>query len=1158
MRSTEYMLTTRLTKRWRWWIVGLAYVILLGWIIWINFPRSEYFTGWDALHPEFNLSANWQRALTAGWQEQYGVGALGGHGFAALLPHVITIWLISWLPMWSIRPVFLLGCYMLGGIGMLLFLRALLIPLTKQWRLGNYLPWVSGVGGLYYLLNLSTIQQFYVPLEAFVVQFALWPWCWLMILKILKQLTWRRLAGLALICLVGSMQGFIPSLFVAFMLGLAVYLLVWWWGESFRKSELKKVGAIYSTVILVNLYWLLPFGYYVFNNQSDFLSAYNNLVSTPEFVNKSLGYGDFKSVAFLKSFLLEGEQPLGKVFEPWLKHLDHSVVIIAGWLLVGVIGSGLIYGIFKCREPKIRALGIMTVVLFGMLAHAVFPFSLFWIGIQSLFPLFEQAFRTSFTKFGLGLAFGYAAFLSIGVLTGLRVCQRYFNSKALRFVWVSLVITAIIIWGWPVFTGNLYNRQLKVQIPNAYFQLMDYFNQEGEGRIAELPIECAEGWYTRPWGYYGSGFWWYGVKQPVLARTFDVWSRHNENFYWEALYALRQPDYSGLDEVLNKYQVKWVVLDPNLIHCSNENGLTYQQDLASYFEQHEGFQQTQKLSNSQLAEPMTIYQVTENLNEQFTEAPKTYAVVNSGVSGLEYDRAYRDTGDFIESTAEAANIYPWRGLFTQNLKRQGVDITENDRGVIVVGQEGVVNDGLLVIPSYEELERVMPVEVSLTASASGYVGTIKYLGPQVETSAGVVWDGQQSEQFGPVQVKDIQTLTLAMDNEPLVNLGGGKYVGAIFTNFNNSLISTDQGITNVWWQSGNSGVYQEMMQRQTIPIDQSLSELSVVLPKVNDSKRFGQVIKSENFPLPQDCSLEGVDGAARYEIAQGDGGLTRLISENDEICLRISLTEARPADGYVMTLSGKHIQGMMPRYNIYNWRGIRYQFGYLPSVQDGFKETFMIPPVFKTDQAYTFEVGNVSFSGTETINDIQRIEYWFVPYWFVQNIRIEQDSVFRSGNQTGGFRDLIGNNPSFASASTDRLPIRPFSDSDASEDGLLLNNLTINEVRKYGTSHYVVEIQGEGLLALSQGYDDGWMAISGGKLLPHVKVNGWENGWIIGDSQLETRDSSNNSLVASRDPLSSVFIVYWPQYLEWGGLLLLGIIGAGFLVKSAKSLLRSR
>ena len=92
----------------------------------------------------------------------------------------------------------------------------------------------------------------------------------------------------------------------------------------------------------------------------------------------------------------------------------------------------------------------------------------------------------------------------------------------------------------------------------------------------------------------------------------------------------------------------------------------------------------------------------------------------------------------------------------------------------------------------------------------------------------------------------------------------------------------------------------------------------------------------------------------------------------------------------------------------------------------------------------------------------------------------------------------------------------------------LQGDLEIKSVKKYGTAIYRVETTGSGILELGQGYEKGWIGISTEnsklKTLQHIKVNGWANGWVIKFSVL-----------------SPVYLIFWPQFLEWGGFVLLFI-----------------
>jgi hypothetical protein len=95
------------------------------------------------------------------------------------------------------------------------------------------------------------------------------------------------------------------------------------------------------------------------------------------------------------------------------------------------------------------------------------------------------------------------------------------------------------------------------------------------------------------------------------------------------------------------------------------------------------------------------------------------------------------------------------------------------------------------------------------------------------------------------------------------------------------------------------------------------------------------------------------------------------------------------------------------------------------------------------------------------------------------------------------------------------------------------NPLTISGVEKKFTYKYGVGLDDKegGFVILSQGYDKGWVALAGRKILPHHKVNSWANGWVIPEG------------------VDKIDIIYWPQYLEFVGFgfLVLGLLSAVFL-----------
>ena len=94
MHHADY--SKRFVSFWQKWRSDLPYLLILFGILFAiigtNSPSSkEWLTGWDNLHPEFNFWLNTKRAFSAVWQEFQGLGLVGGHGYAATLPHTLPL-----------------------------------------------------------------------------------------------------------------------------------------------------------------------------------------------------------------------------------------------------------------------------------------------------------------------------------------------------------------------------------------------------------------------------------------------------------------------------------------------------------------------------------------------------------------------------------------------------------------------------------------------------------------------------------------------------------------------------------------------------------------------------------------------------------------------------------------------------------------------------------------------------------------------------------------------------------------------------------------------------------------------------------------------------------------------------------------------------------
>src|SRR3989344_6176388 len=122
----------------------------------INYKPGTWLIGWDNLFPEFDFALNIKRDLFAVWQQYRGLGLVDGMSHASLILHDLERFVLSYfLSPDLIRWVYISGLHLIGGLGMIKLLDTL-IPKRK---------FLSLFGALFFMLNLGTIIQFYLPLE---------------------------------------------------------------------------------------------------------------------------------------------------------------------------------------------------------------------------------------------------------------------------------------------------------------------------------------------------------------------------------------------------------------------------------------------------------------------------------------------------------------------------------------------------------------------------------------------------------------------------------------------------------------------------------------------------------------------------------------------------------------------------------------------------------------------------------------------------------------------------------------------------------------------------------------------------------------------------------------------------------------------------------
>jgi len=542
----------------------------------LNYTPGTWLSGWDTLHPEFNFSLNFKRIISGVWRPEQGLGAVAGHSHMSDFPRQIILYLTHFiLPFSFLRYFYIFLCLILGPLGVYFFLEKIIFEKhqTPQKKVFSFL------GGLFYLLNLGTLQHFFVPFEMFATQYAVLGWLFLFLTQFLQNPQKKSLIYFSLITFLSTTQAYAATLWYAYFICLVIYLSTWLIVDRF--NHLKSVFLLLGVTLIINSFWLMPNLYYVFQHSGEVLNAKINQLFSQEAFLHNYDYGNLQNVAILKNHLFSWTQfnfSTGKfdlLFKNWLKYLHNPFISGLGYFFFFITILGFIISLIK-KEKIFWPLILVFLLCFIFLINATPPFSYLFTFLRSHSSLFKEALRFPFTKFSILLMAAYAIFFAYGLNRLHEIIPRNIRQKKIVLSsFFSIIALFLIIFMWPVFKSQLIDQRLRIKIPQEYFETFEWFEKQDDGRILQLPMPSLWGWEYYDWGFQGAGFAWFGLEQPFLTRDFDRWNLKNEKAYQELAYALYAQNLPLFEQLLDKYQIEWLLLDKSIIAPEQENKVLF-------------------------------------------------------------------------------------------------------------------------------------------------------------------------------------------------------------------------------------------------------------------------------------------------------------------------------------------------------------------------------------------------------------------------------------------------------------------------------------------------------------------------------------------------------------------------------------------------------
>ncbi len=1100
-------------------------------ILLANLHLSKFLIGWDNLMPELNIMLNIKRSFFSVWQEYQGLGLLAGNGHAAELPRQIILLFSSFiLPLNLIRQFYvflMLGTGVLGSY----FLIRYILPSKNNI--------VAFVGALFYLLNLVTVQTFFVPFEPMITHYGFLPWLIFSLIYFLQNNTKKALILFILVNILSIPQGQVPTVFLVYLITLFTVLTVFNIKEKSREILKKSLKALALT-FAINAFWLMPFLYFLLTNSGVALSAKINQMATENVILQNIAFGNIKDVMLLKGFWFNNVDPdlnmkFAYMMAPWRDYFANPLIANIGYVFFGVILIGL-FSLLKSKKPIFISLGVLFVFSFTMLCTNTPPFS--WIdNILRIFPIFNEVFRFPFTKFANLALLSYSVFFAGGIFQIYSLAEKRIKIKNISAYSIAVISSfLLLIFVFPVFKGNLFYYKEELSVPKEYFQVFDYFkNQNPNTRIANLPQYTFWGWNFYNWGYGGSGFLWYGIKQPILDRAFDVWSKNTENYYWELSYALYSKNPNQLKNVLNKYQINFLLVDNNVVKNSEQKSL-FLPEIKQLIHDIPEIKKDASFGN------IDIYKVNLKDNpKNFIFSANTLPSTNKFQWG-ENDKAFNDLGNYISLDTNTNYYYPFRTLFSSK-NQDNQEFSAKETGQNIEFTQNITkqdSNTKLYVPQINETEKVIYAQIVQNKTGNKTI-TISLLikTPQIFlTYKDNLGQDKKIKLWGEEKLKPIFIIRQGNDYGYYVNVNGVKsfkvepfvYEGILGSTF----LSTTQD--NVIVFSNKSLNVSQSYTLTKDDIKKLFSQEEVKIPNVGQNAVITADVPKiednyENFVFtPSDKILGSVKNCDNFNngpikaniVGENNKKYIELSSNNSTACLSAYSSTLSHDQGYIAFIESENIKGRPFHFWVLNEDEKFAPIDtYLNSGSKLTTSTFIFSPQEQFGNAYSFHFDNISIAKDETTNRLGQIRIFSLPYNFLTSLYIAKNTKTASS--------------------------------------LSKTNLSVNHPNE---SLYRVSID-SGLdrpttLILSQSFNNGWKAykvnkangffgfieetlpfIFGSEIKNHILINNWENGWTIDNSSFK-KDKQD------------VIVSYMPQYLEYFGFSILFIASVCVLRKLFK------
>ena len=561
----------------RWLRAHIGLVFLVGFLFWITVTGLQpdfLLIGWDNYSSYLGGTDGIFRTIFSTWRAYRGIGVPGDSESTDAVRQILLFALTPFVTEPMRDQVYIMACLWVGVLSLYVLVKRLA---------GRYIEANEGAidiaaafSGFMYAANLNTISTFYFPIITYITRYASIP---LLVLVFDKVLHDRPLGIRTIAFFIGAVlfsAGSFITATVFFTTGILLGLYVLFQGAG-RRGFL-----LFFVFVCLNAFWLVPFANYTREKSASLRLAPVFIDTNEAQLNQSpQSYSLWKQLILYPNFFYTRYTRVSDERSAPLFPLTEYIDSVQGQTVLGVFPAIALLGvglIFLAKRKYYRIFWIpATYLLFIILSSQEQSPLGFIPALLNKIPYFKVVFRFGDTKFHPYIAF--AGSLAVGVFTvltlrGVRHIRRAATTLS-AVLGIFLVVVPLVSVYRTYLTGDFLPKYLMVQLPQAYRTAATRIdNDPANGRVLHLPYDPQLYWRSHTWGYMGSAFVQYMLKNPYLDKTFEPASLETTGMFLELSSIIRDAN-QVVGEALEKradallahlirHRISWVMFDESV------------------------------------------------------------------------------------------------------------------------------------------------------------------------------------------------------------------------------------------------------------------------------------------------------------------------------------------------------------------------------------------------------------------------------------------------------------------------------------------------------------------------------------------------------------------------------------------------------------------